>query len=87
MDDEFENVLDQLTHMLREAGLRPTLDPQRNNTYPCIVCGREAAPGRPNHLITIGTRRYENDDFEEPLRRPVCGYCKETTKWGSEESE
>jgi hypothetical protein len=69
----------ELTAVLRDAGVRPTLDRERNVTHPCTICLTLA---HPRQLIEIGryTRKMGgNINPGDAIERPMCASCVKAT--------
>lgn len=63
-----------LVDLLRQAGLKPTLDFERSNSKPCICCGAEG----PNPLVHVGSYIMQvggNLGPRDAMTRPFCVVC------------
>lgn len=69
----------ELDQLLKEAGLRPTFDPERSIAKPCMICG---AKDKPRDLVQIGTwtRRIGGHEIGDAITRPMCASCEERTR-------
>lgn len=72
--------VDELTELLREAGVRATLDPRRNSAHPCYRCNTTSEL---RYLVTIGTYTRPMGGNLRPgdsIVRPLCQQCREATE-------
>jgi hypothetical protein len=85
VSDEVKRWLDAgdpiraLDAALREAGARPTFDPERSIAKPCMICGTTE---RPRDLVVIGTwsRPIGGHKLGDAISRPMCAGCEELTR-------
>jgi DNA-binding NtrC family response regulator len=63
--------IEELSDLLREAGVTVTFDRGRDITHPCTFCGSRPVHGGVHDLVDIGT--YPNGNA---LTRPVCEACR-----------
>jgi hypothetical protein len=63
-----------LCRILEASGARVSLDPERNFTLPCVICGM----GDNNYLVVVGSYIVTTAGGmfpREPMERPVCESC------------
>jgi hypothetical protein len=76
---KLKDAIDQLGGLLKEAGLKPTLDPAANIKLPCFMCSTKATP---RTLVVVGKwSRFMGcmGNVGGPIRRPMCQGCARAT--------
>lgn len=71
--DDKDMIL-ELAALLERVGARVTIDPERNNTKPCLGCGSSTTP---RQLIEIGVYTMDLGSIRkgDPIFRPLCTVC------------
>lgn len=73
-EDEFGDATRELGELLERLGARITIDLERNNTKPCIVCGSKETP---RTLVEVGVYSIDLGNIRkgDPIFRPLCTAC------------